>query len=61
MSRTKKMHNNKLVHHHLRDHEDQSQHINYHVTIIQPNIKRIEIINLKIKYNEFVQVCKKYL
>jgi hypothetical protein len=53
MSQTKKIHNNEQVHHHRRDHEDQSQHVDHHVTIVQPNMKKIQIINPYIKYNVF--------
>jgi len=47
MSRTRKMHDNKQVHHHhyYQDHEDQLQHVDHHITNVQPNMKQIEIIN----------------
>jgi hypothetical protein len=47
MSQTRKMHNNKQVHYHhyYRDHEDQLQHVDHHITTVQPNMKQIEIIN----------------
>jgi hypothetical protein len=45
MSQARKMHNNKQVHHHQKDHEDQSQHVNHHVATVQSNMKQIEIIN----------------
>jgi hypothetical protein len=37
------MHNNEQVHH--QHHEDQLQHIDHHVSTVQPNMKQIEIIN----------------
>jgi len=35
------MYNNEQVHHQKKDHKDQSQHVVYHVAIVQPNIKQI--------------------
>jgi hypothetical protein len=40
------MHNNEQIHHHHHwDHEDWLQNIDHHITIVQPNMKQIEIIN----------------
>lgn len=46
MSQVRKMYNNEQVCHHQKDHEDQPQHVDHHIAIIQSNMKQIEIINL---------------